>query len=65
MMTQEFLNAVMQERTREAAELQRRYQARKLKGRDAAPRGGLSLPRLRRLPLPSCVARGFRTASAP
>ena len=67
MLTHELLQAAMQERMREAAELRRQREAEALCGQDASPRGGLSRPRLRlwRLPLPSFVARSFRTASVP
>ena len=67
MMIQEFSNVAMQDRRREAAELQRQHKAETLQRQGATPRGGLSTPsdRLRRLPLPSFMARVFRTASAP
>ena len=63
MMTHELFQAAMQERMRVSAELQLQKEARALQGQDATPRGGLSRPRFRGLPLPSFVARRFREAS--
>ena len=67
MLIQELSNATMQERGREAAELQRQHEAETLQRQGATPRGGLSKPsnRLRRLLPPSFMARVFRTASVP
>lgn len=58
----ELVEAVMQERMREAAELRRQHEARAIEEQGATPRGGLSRQR-RRLPFLAFVARGFRTAS--
>ncbi len=63
MVTPELFQAAMQERMRAAAELQLQNEARALQGQGASPRGGRSRPRFRGLPLPSFVARRFRTAS--
>ena len=63
MVTPELFQATMQERMRAAAQLQLQNEARALQGQGASPRGGLSRPRFRGLPLPSFVARRFREAS--
>ena len=63
MMTPDLFQAAMQERMRTAAELQLQKEARALQGQGATPRGGLSRPRFRWLPLPSFVVRRFRAAS--
>ena len=63
MVTPELIQATMQERMRAAAELEFQTEARALQEQGASPRGGLSRPRFRGLPLPSFVARRFRTAS--
>lgn len=63
MITQELMETVMRERMWEAAQLQRQQQAEALQEQDATPRVGLSRQRIRRLPLLSFMARGFRTAS--
>ncbi len=63
MVTQELLNAVMQEWVQEAVEIQRQSEALAIEEQGATPRGGLFRQRIRGLPLPSFMARGFRTAS--
>ena len=63
MVTPELFQAAMQERMREAAELHLQNEARALQGQGASPRSGLSRLRFQGLPLPSFVARRFRTAS--
>ena len=63
MVSQELVNAVMQERAREAAELGRIQEAQREQEQAATPRSGLFTQRIRRLPLLSFVTRGFRTAS--
>lgn len=62
MVTQELVKAVMQERMREAAQLQLERRARTRHGEAASPRRALSLPRIRRLSIPSFVACAFRSA---
>ena len=63
MVTQELVEAVMRERSQEAARLQREHKARVLQGQSATPRGGLSRQGIKRLPLLSLVTRAFPLAS--
>ncbi len=65
MLTQEVFDAVMQERRREATELQRQQKAEVLRRRGATPRSGPSSigHRLGRLSFSSFVTRVFRSAS--
>lgn len=62
MVPQELVNAVMQERARDAARLHRSKQAQGKQGQVAPPRSDLSAKRGRRSLL-SFVTRGIRTAS--
>ena len=64
MYTQELVQAMIEDRAREAAELQRQRRALDALGRSASPRREPSRRIVRRLPIPSFVARVFRTASA-
>ena len=61
MYTQELVQAIVEDRRREAVQIQRQAQAEKALRRSASPRGVPSPERQRRL---SFVARAFRTASA-
>ena len=63
MYSQELVQAVIEERSREAAALQRQRQARDLLRRAASPGSDSPRGRTRRLPFASFVARAFRTAS--
>ena len=63
MLTPELMAAVMEERVREAMEVRRQHEAQELLGEGAAPRRGLSLKRISRLPVLSFVAHRFWTAS--
>ncbi len=63
MTEQELVNATMQDRMREAADLRRQQEARSIKGQGAAPRVALSLQCIRRQPLLSRMARRFSKAS--
>jgi hypothetical protein len=63
--TLEVVHAVVQERMRQAAAIEREHQARTLARGTATPRSGLSQPRQGRLPLPSFMTRLFPKASAP
>lgn len=64
MMIQEFSNAIVQERIREAAEFRRQQEALASRGQVATPRSDLSRQPARRLPLLPFLARVFPTASA-
>jgi len=64
MVSQELVNAVMQERARQAAEVQRIKDAQGKQGQGVAPRSGLSTKRIKRPSFLSCVTSGCRTASA-
>ena len=61
MVTQELMKAVMQERMLEVARLQLEHRARARHGEAASPRRAPSLPRIRRLSIPSFVACAFRS----
>jgi len=61
MYTQELVQAIVEDRRREAAQIERQAQAEKALRRSASPRGVPSPQRHRRL---SFVARALRTASA-
>ena len=65
MLTQEVFDAVMQERSRDATELQRQHKAEVLRRRGATPRSGPSSlgNRLGRRSLFALVTRAFRSAS--
>ncbi len=63
MVMQEFSDAVIQERIREAAELRRQQEALALTGRGATPRSGPFRQPTRRLPLRTFLARVFPMAS--
>ena len=65
MLTPEMFEAAMQERMRQAAELQRQREGEAIQQQDQPPRGSLPGVRFGRLPLPAFVARLFRTASVP
>lgn len=62
MVTEEIMAATVQEYRREAAEIER--QAEALRGQGTAPRRLPSAQHLGWIPVPSVVARLFRTASA-
>ena len=60
MVTQELMNAVMQERQAEVARLHRELEALKVEGRAVSPRSGPSRLRFRWLTLPFFVAQRLR-----
>ena len=61
MFTQELVDATMQEREREVAQL---WRVARPHEQDAVPRSSLFLERIKRFSLFSCMASVFRTASA-
>ena len=60
MFTQELVDATMQEREREIAQL---WRVARPHEQGAAPRSGVFLERIKRISLFSCMAGVFRTAS--
>lgn len=64
MVTQEMLQAAMQERMQDIARLQVEQQARAQQAEGPSARPGRSGLGIGRLPLPSFVMRAFRTAPA-
>ena len=62
MVTQELMRVTDQERMREAARLQRQWQAQAVDGPSVAPRRGSSGLKVRRPSVPSFVRRLFRSA---
>lgn len=64
MVTQEMVQAQVQELQRRAAELQREHRAREAMGRSVPPRNGPSLAIIGRMPLARCLARAFRASPA-